>query len=127
MSHEQQPGVEPDAISVRGILWTGAGLLVMLLVSAAVIAVIMHYYPVIYQRNQPPLTSVEQQRRPPPKPNLEVNSPAEGEQVVIAGQAKLQGYGWMPEQPGVARIPIERAMEILGQQGWPSQKPGGAP
>lgn len=126
MKHDQ-PGVEPDAISVRGILWTGAGLLVMLLVSATVIAVIMHYYPVIYQRNQPPLTQVEQQRTPPPKPNLEVNSPAEGEHVVAAGREKLQGYGWVPGQPGVAHIPISRAMEMLGQQGWPSQKPGGAP
>ncbi|WP_263262299.1 hypothetical protein [Pseudomonas sp. RIT-PI-S] len=121
------PGVEPDAISVRGILYTGAGLLVMLLASGSVIALLMHYYPIIYQRRQPPLTQVEQQREPPPRPHLEVNSPAEGEQALSAGRAKLQGYGWVPGEQGVAHIPIERAMQLLGERGWPAQNVGGAP
>lgn len=122
----QQPQVEPDAISVRGILYTGAGLLVMLLFSGTVIAVIMHYYPIIYQRRQPPLTAVEQQREPPPRPNLEVNSPAEGALVVQAGQARLQGYGWVAKDQGIAHIPIERAMHLVSQGGWPPPDRGTA-
>jgi hypothetical protein len=125
--NDEKPQVEPDAISVRGILYTGAGLLVMLFVSATIIAVLMHYYPIIYQRRQPPLTTVEQQRTPPPRPNLEVDSPAEGALVVQAGRAKLEGYGWVPGQTGVAHIPIERAMSLLGQRGWPAPAQGGTP
>jgi hypothetical protein len=119
--------VEPDAISVRGILYAGAGVLLTLLVSGAVIGVIMHYYPIIYERRQPPLTQVEQQREPPPRPRLEVNSPAEGALVVEAGRAKLQGYGWVEGQTGIAHIPIERAMALLKASGWPQPQRGAKP
>lgn len=121
MGHERpsDKAVQADDTSVRGILYGAAGLWLLLLLSGSAIAVLVHYYPAIYQRRQPPLTQVEQRNTPPPRPRLEVNSPAEGDRVIAAGRAKLQGYAWLPGQPGVAHIPIERAMALLAERGWP--------
>lgn len=124
---EGQPDGRSDGTSVRGILYTAAGLVAMLLVCGTAIGLLMHYYPLIYQRRQPPLTEVEQQRQPPPRPRLEVNSPAQGAEVIEAGQAKLRGYGQVPGQSGLAHIPIERAMQILSERGWPAPGQGAAP
>jgi hypothetical protein len=34
----------------------------------------------------------------------------------------LQSYGWIDQQKGVVRIPIERAMELTAERGLPVRK-----
>jgi hypothetical protein len=38
----------------------------------------------------------------------------------------LSSYRWVDRSKGIVSIPIERAMQILAQQGVPPSKPGGA-
>jgi hypothetical protein len=38
--------------------------------------------------------------------------------VESAAAATLTGYAWVDRSAGTARIPIERAMELLAKQGW---------
>ncbi|HEU4387604.1 MAG TPA: hypothetical protein VFV34_07390, partial [Blastocatellia bacterium] len=37
-------------------------------------------------------------------------------------EALLSSYGWVDQQAGIARIPIERAKELLLQKGLPSRQ-----
>src|SRR5690606_39453502 len=41
-----------------------------------------------------------------------------------AEQAVLSSYGWQDEDNQVARIPIDRAIEMLTQRGLPAELPG---
>jgi hypothetical protein len=34
--------------------------------------------------------------------------------------ARLQSYGWVDRTAGIARIPIDQAMELLATRGFPS-------
>lgn len=38
---------------------------------------------------------------------------------------KLTSYGWVDKDGGVTRIPIDRAMEVMLQKGFPSRADGG--
>ena len=37
----------------------------------------------------------------------------------------LHSYGWVDQQAGVVRIPIDRAMELLAQRGLPTRPQAG--
>ncbi len=78
------------------------------------------------------LMEVEQERDPPPRPVPEANLPQrppeprlqehpEADLGTLRGEedAVLGSYGWVDREAGVARIPIERAMEILAERGLP--------
>jgi hypothetical protein len=57
--------------------------------------------------------------RPRPTPALQ-NQPFMDIYTLRRGEAeKLNSYGWVDKDGGVARIPIDRAMELLLQRGLP--------
>jgi hypothetical protein len=61
----------------------------------------------------------------PPTPNLQ-NQPFKDIYLLHAGENdKLTSYGWVDKDGGVARIPIDRAMEVMLQRGFPSRTDGG--
>lgn len=65
------------------------------------------------------------QEKNPPAPNLQ-NQPFKDVYLLRKGEAeKLESYGWVDKEGGVARIPIDRAMEVLLQRGLPARTDGG--
>jgi hypothetical protein len=54
-----------------------------------------------------------------PAPRLEDHEGEDRSAIDAAAQAKLEGYGWTDRAAGRAHIPIDRAMELQVQQGWP--------
>lgn len=65
------------------------------------------------------------QAKNPPAPNLQTQ-PFKDVYLLRKGEAeKLESYGWVDQQGGVARIPIERAMELTLQRGLPARAAGG--
>ena len=61
------------------------------------------------------------QARNPPAPNLQTQ-PFKDVYLLRKGEAeKLESYGWVDKEGGVARIPIDRAMEVLLQRGLPAR------
>lgn len=67
----------------------------------------------------------EAQSQLPPEPRLEQNPNVDGERIVAAAVAQLEGYGWVDQGQGTARIPIERAKELLLERGVSSAFVGG--
>jgi len=55
----------------------------------------------------------------PPAPRLEAQSGEEFGPYHAAQEQKLNGYRWVDRQAGVVAIPIDRAMDVLAQQGLP--------
>jgi hypothetical protein len=63
-----------------------------------------------------PAISYPQGREPVPRPRFWV-TPEEQLKAMRAEEDKiLQSYGWADKQKGIARIPIEQAMELLAEK-----------
>lgn len=61
----------------------------------------------------------------PPAPNLQ-NQPFKDIYELRNTEAeKLTTYGWVDKEGGIARIPIDRAMEVMLQRGFPARTDGG--
>jgi hypothetical protein len=68
-----------------------------------------------------------------PEPRLEVDERGQLTGFVLDQEKALHSYGYVDQQAGVVRIPIERAMQLVAQRGLPvrpqgateSARPGG--
>jgi hypothetical protein len=65
---------------------------------------------------QLPASPHAQRREPAPAPHLWVNPAQEFKAMRAEDDLVLNSYGWVDKQKGIARIPIEQAMELLAQQ-----------
>jgi len=61
----------------------------------------------------------------PPLPNLQKQPFNDIYALREAENAKLTGYGWVDKEGGVTHIPIERAMDVMLQRGFPVRGGGG--
>jgi len=57
---------------------------------------------------------------------LETNERGQFRDFLMNQEKQLRSYGWVDEKDGVARIPIERAMELIVQRGLPCIPQGSA-
>jgi hypothetical protein len=55
-----------------------------------------------------------------PQPRLEVHPAADLAAARAANEAELHSYGWIDRKTGAARVPIERAMQLLVTRGLPA-------
>ncbi len=60
-------------------------------------------------------------------PRLQVDQAAERMSIEAGATQKLESYGWTDRSAGLARIPIDRAMAILAERGWPDPAQAKAP
>jgi len=58
-------------------------------------------------------------------PMLETNERGQFRDFLMNQEGQLNSYGWVDEKAGVARIPIERAMELTVERGLPVYPQGG--
>lgn len=61
----------------------------------------------------------------PPSPRLEVSPTAELTATRNREQEILDTYGWIDRSQGIVRIPIEHAMQLMVQHGFPTGEEGG--
>jgi hypothetical protein len=62
--------------------------------------------------------------KPPevPVPKLQPDPVSDNSRVQFTDQQWLNSYGWVDQKTGVARIPIDRAMDLLVQRGLPTSQ-----
>src|SRR5262245_35156669 len=61
----------------------------------------------------------------PPTPNLQKQPFKDIYELRQGENEKLTGYAWVDKEGGVTRIPIDRAMEVMLQKGFPVRAEGG--
>jgi hypothetical protein len=118
-------GHETSDVSIRGIVGFGVGLGVA---TVLILAAMYGLFRVLQVREArrvdvrvPPMVAASL-RRTPPEPRLEPNPLAPRLKMRAQEDAVLTTYGWVDRSGGVARIPIERAEELLVQRGLPPAK-----
>lgn len=133
--HAAAAPVEGDGVSYRGIVWFVVILAVTTVVCQILMWVLLRTFQ--YQSDTPALSPVaavtERQamegRVYPdvyvvgatagPQPQLLVNEPANLGQFRAQEHQKLTTYGWVDQNAGVVRIPVERAKDLLLERGLP--------
>jgi hypothetical protein len=114
-----EPGYEVADVAPRGAAFGLVGVFVLIAVSAGLV---LAMFAALATLNRPSAVSaLEGAVQLPPPPRLQAVPAAELASVQATAQARLNGYGWADRQAGVAHIPIERAMQLQAQRGWPDQ------
>jgi hypothetical protein len=132
-----QEEYERQDLSVSGVLLFMAGLAVVCVISGVIIWGLYRYLDreqAAHQAPQNPLVSREGETRKAtdadtatfPAPRLQKDDVSEMDSLRQHEIDALSTYGWVDQQAGTVRIPIERAIELTAQRGLPARAQGEA-
>ena len=124
---------EPNAVNIPGVVKFLIWLSVAVMVVALLMWGLLHYFDKRKAREAPPPSPLAPEARLPPEPRLQgapgsVSSPAEDiRQFREQEDQMLSSYGWIDQQRGIIRIPIEQAKKLIEQKGAPATPPKATP
>ncbi len=130
---ERQASGDPEAgggpvdaeLDIRGILGFVGGLVAVTLVVMG----LMWGIAVLFKGSlagkdpAPPALAEAREARVPPGPNLQPNPSADLAAFRAAEDAELATWAWVDREKAVARVPVERALEIVARRGLPARPP----
>lgn len=124
-------------IGISGVLWFLFGLAVAGVMITFVVNGIYNYLEKRTEAEQPPISPLvtnapKDTRHLPtdyrdylkqnfPSPQLEIDERTQLDQIRLHEEDTLATYGWVDQQAGIVRIPIERAMDLIAQRGLPTR------
>ena len=127
LTSPETPGYEVRDVSPRGLLYFLAIMAVFLVATSFAVQWLFGYYmktdraPAVVQ----PLFG--HVRLLPPPPRVQANPGADIYEYLHAEQRFLNSSGWIDKKNGIARIPIDRAMDLLLRQGLPVRNQNSGP
>jgi len=114
---------EHSDVSIKGVLITGAALVVGLWIATGVLyfyfAFLNHYRTAV---SPPPLPSALHGHPLPPEPRLQQSPSLDMQGLLARENWLLNHYAWIDKAKGTVAIPIDRAIQIVAQRGIPPQK-----
>ena len=113
-----QRGYEDSQVSVKHLFAFAMGIVALVLVGVLVSALTFRFFEHLTPMG-PPASPFEDVRDLPPELRLQTNAPLDLKHYREDQDKILAGYGWVDPHAGVVRIPVERAMELLLQKGYP--------
>lgn len=119
----ESAGHETSDASVHGIVYAALGLAIGTVLSGLIVYGIFQYlanHPVTTAPLNPMAETDRQQF--PPAPRVEDHPTVEVKDLHLQEDRILSTYGWTDKKTGVVRIPIDRAMELQLQRGFPTRK-----
>ena len=112
---------ETRDVSLHGMVYSAIAL-AALVILGLLASWFVFRYDVRVQKLGPPASPFDTTRTLPPAPRLQVK-PAEDLKVYRAEEdVQLNTYGWVDKGAGIIHIPIERAMELSLERGFPMRK-----
>lgn len=120
---EGQPGHEPNTFSVRTAVIALSGVVVVSVVTFAIMIAFYHGLAnPVEQRDADESASTLLQASPEQvEPRLTRGGPSQLNALREAAHETLDSYAWVDQQAGIARVPISQAMEMIIQEGLPTQ------
>jgi len=116
-------------LDLRSVGLFGVGLaLVLIVVLAASWILLVHWKARQAARDPRPSPLAEASApRLPPEPRLQAAPVKDMEELRARETSTLTSYGWVDRRAGVGRIPIDRAIDLLLENGLPAPPPGPSP
>jgi hypothetical protein len=116
-------GHETKDASVLGIVLTGVGLAIGAAIALSIVYGIFRFLSTQELTTAPPNPMAETNRQQfPPAPRIEEHPAVEIQELHSKEDSLLSTYGWTDKTAGVVRIPIDRAIELELQRGFPVRK-----
>ncbi len=97
----------------------GYGRTLLILILIFVIALVGIYIAVEGQFQAPQVTAFPVDTTSFKEPVLQIDPVGDLKAYKAKEEALLNSYGWVDKDAGIARIPIERAIELTAQKGLP--------
>ena len=110
---------EASFLNIWTIILAGVALLVAVGLVHVLATLLFGFFAPAQAPLEQPVLPAEEDGRIPPSLRLQADAPFELRQLRATQAANLYEYGWVNQEQGVVRIPIERAMEIVAEQGAP--------
>lgn len=104
--------------NVRALLIFAAVLAGVVLLTMLGMAGVFRYFGATQSLGSPASPFVDV-RTLPPQPRLQVEPRVDLRELRSREEAKLHSYGWVDRNAGVVHIPIERAMDLALEKGFP--------
>jgi len=121
-------GYEDSDVSMRRLFAFAAGVVALIVLGVLGSAAVFHFF-VRHQPLGPPASPFEDVRTLPPEPRLQITAPLDLKDYRANQEKILESYGWVDSHAGIVKIPVDRAMDLLLQKGYPvrgsSQTDGG--
>lgn len=111
---------EPDAVWAGTVASIGIGLLLLVILGLIGIAIAFK----ILIPSQPLVGAGDEWIRQHQAPGVQPNQAYERERLLADEESFLQQYAWQDKDRGVARIPIERGIEIMARRNMTVEWPG---
>lgn len=116
-------GHETDTGDVRAIgitaLALAIGIAIVLILVAGIFQYLRYHPAVVLPAN--PLAETDQQQFPP-APRIEEHPANDLDALHRREEHILSTYGWTDKKAGIVRIPIDRAMELQLERGFPVRR-----
>jgi hypothetical protein len=117
---ESGPGHESSGMGLRGVIVFTVALIVTIVVVQSVLGLVMKGL----EHHEDQAEALHPGRRPLeldqfPNPRLQQNPSDDMARMKAEEQQRITSYGWVDRKAGIARIPVDRAMEILAKSGLP--------
>ena len=120
MEHERHPVVhhETTDASISALVKFSIGLFLLIVVALVGMQWMFNYFRNTQQLG-PPASPFAESQASPPGPRLQVDPAQDLKQLRQGEDDKLNSYGWVDQKAAIARIPVDRAMDLLIQKGLP--------
>jgi hypothetical protein len=112
---KHQEPVETRDVRARHLFIAGAGLLAGVVLSGLIVAAVMGALGFRGESRSSP----DSLGTPPGTARLQVTPAKDRVRIEERARRLLHGYAWLDKNHTRARIPIDRAMDILAAKGWP--------
>jgi hypothetical protein len=109
---------ESSEISVSKLFFSALSVVALVLAGVVGSALAFRFF-VRHTPMGPPASPFEDVRQMPPGLRLQTDAPLDLKNYRDGQNKLLSGYGWVDKQSGVVRIPVDRAMQLLLQKGYP--------
>jgi hypothetical protein len=121
LEKDPHSGYEASDAEVKPILIFLIGLAGLIVVALVGMAVLFNVLDARLGRTDREISPLIDTLQIPPGPLLQVDPAQELKDLLDWEERMLTGYGWVDEDTGVFRIPIERAIEIVAETGLPAR------
>ncbi len=112
---------EDSSVNVKQLFVLAMGVVAMVLAGVLISAEVFRVFEKLTPMG-PTASPFEDVREVPQGLRLQTKAPQDLKDYRKDQEKILSGYGWVDQKSGIVRIPVDRAMELLLQKGYPVRK-----
>lgn len=117
----KDPGYETTDAKIKPVLISAFGLFGLMLVAILLMIELFFFFRAKSDTRKVESSPLAVERQLPPLPRLQVRPELDWKVFEAKQDSVLNSYAWVVREAGVVRIPIETAMELALERGFPTR------